>query len=34
MDKAYDSGSGRSRGPGGKLINEQMLHVLVDQQRV
>ena len=34
MEKAYDSGSGRSRGPEGKLIHEQMMCVLVDQHRV
>ena len=34
MEKAYDSGSGRSRGPEGKLIHEQMLRVLVDQYRI
>ena len=34
MEKAYDGGCGRARGPEGKLIHEQMLHVLVDQHRV
>ena len=34
MEKAYDSGSGRSRGPEGRLIHEQMYPDVTEEEEL